>query len=873
MSRELFPQWAALSDDDFATTLVSSLLDVAEQRAAFIDGRIIVDWSAELTGSSQIGARTASRLSERFGSDHGSDLGVTNAPRGRLSFELVTPLGAPRWWVDTLRRAPVVRSVAFRNRGRAACRGWDWPLDVATFGKRGAWLDRAPYGFLRRNATLHSSTLVELLCLPVGLEDALALDLPDLLPPVHTVVVLGQSRSQQGELPMLDAIRSRWRADAAVALELHDEKDWTACVGALTEHLSHDEPLDVALFEALAGAGRAPLCLGRPGAFAAARLSSHSRSVLPKAARRAVPDAAELLQAVERSPEAEFSREIHGASRLAKVAEALAEAPEAREPRLVHANLFRDGERVVRARLGGRHELRVQINPLDPYGLAADAPLTEPPDWVEGETHQLQVVLQDLTTRKEDRQRPAFRALTLPPTGPSSVARFELVIPPDVPEFRARLAIVEPPARILQTLEYRVLVTASAATDGASMWLRVETSPRDLDLLDGARSAVPISFIVNEDSRAEHLITAIKSGEALTVPLASFENLVSNLAKALDAFADGQKAGGIGEGESLKLLRKVADKGVQLREALVAQWGASSLSTAKRIQLVSADVNMMLPLEVCYDGPAPSQKARLCRRAKTLLKRGATRCTCKPSPGVVCPLRFWGLSRIVERHGPIPEVAKALDNSKTGAIADRAGPGHVVDVGGPVLWVMDAIVDSGGDGDTLDVRQKLSTRLKGRLKKDLVEADTWKQWRQSVKQGPRIIAAVVHHGDDELVLDDESLGLGQVDQSLVGSASPIVVLLGCRTQAGGGSSFQPAFRFKIANVPVVVATQSLVIGQFAARCAQEVVMGLRAQRGRRAIPLGDFLRATRGRLLAKGLTVALSIVALGDADYLVGKET
>jgi hypothetical protein len=126
-----------------------------------------------------------------------------------------------------------------------------------------------------------------------------------------------------------------------------------------------------------------------------------------------------------------------------------------------------------------------------------------------------------------------------------------------------------------------------------------------------------------------------------------------------------------------------------------------------------------------------------------------------------------------------------------------------------------------------------------------------------------------------LVLNGDVLRLGRVNAKLVGKRKnplPLVLLVGCSTLAGGKSSFQPAFRFKVAGVPAVVGTQSPVIGRFAASCARTLVDAVRKQSARKAVPLGELLRRLRCRLVADGLTTAFALVALGDADRLIGKE-
>ncbi len=779
--------------------------------------------------------------------------------------------GDPRALVERLARNPGVRAVTFLSAGSPARRGWNWPLDVAVHGTESPpeWVAEAEYANLRRVSGFRSPTLVELALLPMSLAEATRLETPAPLAPVHTVVVMATSPATRDELQRLDALRSRWRADAAVALRLPAGK-WQRWLGALTRELAHDLPLDAAVFAASAEVkGPLPLCVGKKGAFASAFLSAHAKRALPKL--RDVPDAPALLADIEANRSSAFGHESTGATRMAGIAAAA--APRPRELRHVFADLYRQGKEVDRGEAGQLHQVRVQIRGPG-AGVMAAEPLVEPPDWVEGETHRLHVMLQELRAGAKAHVRP----LTLPPHGPSSIASFDLKLR-DAPEFRARITVLEKPARIVQVLEYRVPIGPAGSTGLARPSLTAEVELRDVNALDGARSPVLASAVIG-GREGEDLLSLIRRGEGIAVPLSSFDPLVQNVSALLDAFADGQKASaGLGKGESLDLLRSLADEGVQLREALAAQWGAA-LEGAPHIQLVSADVNRLLPLEVCYDGPAPRSKAKLCTKAVARLAEGRRDCACpRDSTEVVCPLRFWGLSRVIERHGPDPRWASQL-GGMTAAMAGPIRAPKAINLKGRVVWAMDAVVDSDGAGGTLEESKRHEKALEKELQADFVKVDSWAEWEKGVKERTSIVAAVVHNDDQTpnakaLYLNGEPRSLGQVDATLVGPGStlPVVVLLGCKTLGPSATSFQPAFRFKIKAVPAVVATQAPVIGRFAADCAHELVLLLREQSDvAPATPMGEVLRRARGRLLSRGLTTALAIVALGDADQLIGKE-
>ena len=73
----------------------------------------------------------------------------------------------------------------------------------------------------------------------------------------------------------------------------------------------------------------------------------------------------------------------------------------------------------------------------------------------------------------------------------------------------------------------------------------------------------------------------------------------------------------------------------------------------KKIQIVSTRLENNLPLEFLYDYNAPNPNAKLCAYAKKSLPTGQCDKACggpKNKQNIVCPLGFWGLNRVIERH-------------------------------------------------------------------------------------------------------------------------------------------------------------------------------------------------------------------------------
>jgi hypothetical protein len=391
---------------------------------------------------------------------------------------------------------------------------------------------------------------------------------------------------------------------------------------------------------------------------------------------------------------------------------------------------------------------------------------------------------------------------------------------------------------------------------------QTEVVSRGLDALGGPRSDISLSFVVNQDANAHHALTGIRDGEAVVVPLTVFTKVARFIGDELDRLADGQggKKPFAAKSTNLELLITLAGQGRMLRTQLEAHFRMPK--KLEQVQIISADPNQILPLEFCYDGTAPDEDATFCTKAPARLRAGATSCTCGDGPRVVCPLRFWGISRVIERHAVAVGTPAANDVVKVGS----RGLDRALELDGKVMWVMDP--DAGKPAERKRALQGLTRALSGRV----LKVDTWAQWKKALQDSPTVIAAVLHHGEDgggEYQLKDEKLAMFRLDERYV-KPGQLVIFLGCSTAGQTGSSFTPASTFIVAGAKVVVGTYSKTVGRFAALCASELV--LRANAAKPKERFAEVLRRARGSLLARGYTTAMSLVALGDADCVIERK-
>lgn len=314
-----------------------------------------------------------------------------------------------------------------------------------------------------------------------------------------------------------------------------------------------------------------------------------------------------------------------------------------------------------------------------------------------------------------------------------------------------------------------------------------------------------------------------------------------------------------------ELLWVCAGHGVELRKYFERQLG-SALANCNRLQLVSRH-DAYLPIEFSYDGQPPSDRAVVCENAGEALKRGA----CAPCPhgrskDHICPMHFWGLNRVIERHA---ESGKSLD-----------GEDFVVRGGSPTEQFLtprsllhaesDRAYNFSGAPTQSDFHLSLSAMVAQNAKR----VKTWDEWQQTVNSTKPNILFLVPHIEARYGLDSLEIGSSdllrkfQIDRMHVGPSEDdpqMLVLLGCRGAQPHEDFATFAAVFRDAGADVVVTTLSSIRGEDALPIAQEIanLLAHPAAFSR----MGGWMMALRRRLLLDGLPVGLGLVAYGDADW------
>ena len=326
------------------------------------------------------------------------------------------------------------------------------------------------------------------------------------------------------------------------------------------------------------------------------------------------------------------------------------------------------------------------------------------------------------------------------------------------------------------------------------------------------------------------------------------------------------------------LLRFLAHHGRLLQKALLSRrpW-KNAIENAERIQIVEAREGQLLPIEWCYDGPVSDDKTPLCEHAAQALEAGKCAATCPSGAAlasVICPLRFWGLGKTIERRS-VPIDPKD-DGREIVLYPNATVRRNGIDISRSALLAASSRAERVAPGGTARVAEALRGLTSGRV----AVVDGWDDWVAEVRQtSPSILVALPHlERDKALQVIAMEIGVGQLlrtgalerDLHVCGPGNvsgPIVLLLGCSTGLADIPFHSFVVRFGEEGAAIVLCTLAVVLGRQAAPVAEQIIDGLCRRTKTGNACFGDVLLDVKRELVGKGMALALSLVAYGDADW------
>jgi hypothetical protein len=527
---------------------------------------------------------------------------------------------------------------------------------------------------------------------------------------------------------------------------------------------------------------------------------------------------------------------------------------------------------------GSDYQLAVRIG-FDELLAAAGVPAFPEvaPDSADGTP--LTVVVTDLDVPPGETREAQQAPLLLPRTGDSAEVVFPLRTGPAGSLLQLRVAVLHR-NRFVQT----GLLHARVGSD--TPWsFRIEAvvhadveelataTPHDAALVlnHTAAGASAVAVLTEDGSLVTVPANILQSVDALTGPL-------QELVKRPRGFT------GFTSKAYRDLLIEIARRGRLLRLELLGRSAEEmtppqqALRAAQRISVLSVDPDTVIPLEFLYDGllqTGPGTALTFCPGAREHLLAGDCPDTSADTPTtIVCPVRFWVASKIIERHVVAPSNG---NSSPLLAIAPTPDvERHAVSLGA----IFAAASDKADKNDS-----KAWTRAAAEMRG--VELVTgWlalaERARELRKTGsPVDIVLLVTHvvrtpsndvllelgtGDAWSIVNDlEPLLEPDADQN------PLMIVLGCGTAVADVPLLRPPARLLDCGAPVVVASLVTVLGQHIVPVALQLLDALRtAAEGTGPGPLlGEALLTARRACLIEGHAAVLALAVFGDTDWLL----
>lgn len=609
---------------------------------------------------------------------------------------------------------------------------------------------------------------------------------------------------------------------------------------------------------------------------------------LPQTSGAAPPEAsafepADRFAMASRAPPEATPPPASGGAALESLPRQPAQQPAPATPRYVHADSRWADDPAVPCSayvVGRAVEVAVDIDARRLDSTVASVPFPE--EWLPpAEQHELQVVLHE--PRQFD--QPMLATITLPRSGRSTTAMFGFT-PRAAGAFEARLSILHR-GRVLQTLLLRTQVLSGRSEgllQGPGITLDEETRVRQ-DWSDlNSRRQFDLAMVLNHTPAGEPLATAVAGSRAwatsldgIAEPVKDINALISNVALSVADYD-----AGLDQGENPALFTRLARIGSELYSLLyrdqLRQLASDGFdvgdAAVTHIQLVSTRQDAIVPLEFMYDYNAPNPGAQLCPQHREALQGGCCPDGCARTAdprGYVCPMGFWGLKKVIERH--------MYDAAASGASAAANAPPLIVQV--EAVAGRDHLDLSAGAlvGHSEQVKpaqvKPLLARLKKKFRRATPVARNWNDWSDHVQAArPTLLITFPHNEgrrpDVQLEIGGDKLYTLDLLPQYVHAGDgppPMVFLLGCDV-AGAAQDFAGHIRyFREAGAAVVISTIATVFGAHAVRVGDAIVAGLLATDPSQPARIGELIRDAKRAALLNSLPMALCVVAFGDADW------
>ncbi|MBL8683579.1 MAG: hypothetical protein JNK05_30695 [Myxococcales bacterium] len=333
------------------------------------------------------------------------------------------------------------------------------------------------------------------------------------------------------------------------------------------------------------------------------------------------------------------------------------------------------------------------------------------------------------------------------------------------------------------------------------------------------------------------------------------------------ASASASTRGVLSDDDFRAMLIDVAKAGVILYGQILSK----AVRGAEHVQLIERSAGSWFPVEFVYEHAAPLPEARVCDREVDMSQHGCDAGCRARADGRnwVCPRSFWGTSKTIERWSlrDVSDRRAPSASSDPLVFCSPSGPEREIDVLSEGLAAFSRLVSA----DTRAAIDELCKKTKGGA-----TTNGWRGVAERVRRtNPGLHIVLAHHeqeaedGYDALEVDNDLRTVPYIDEEVVGGGArrPLVLLLACNSLSPDAGIAGPAQQYLSNGAAAVVGTTTLVWAPVVARVVFDLARALCRKDAR--VRLSEWLRQSRLRLLAKGDATAFSLVAYGDADWVL----
>jgi hypothetical protein len=586
----------------------------------------------------------------------------------------------------------------------------------------------------------------------------------------------------------------------------------------------------------------------------------------------------------------DFSRESAGATWISEMNKAMQKAkmPEnvkdERRERYISARTYRMQEDKFidekRAFIAGiQSKIIMRIGPPDPewFVLTNSFPVEKLPK--QKEAWRLTVVLSEPNHVPE----PIISEIKLPQDGPSTECEFIFTLREAI-KFEGRITVLHR-GRVIQTGILKMPVVNNIREMPEKDQLQMgDVIPVKVNLSNlKARRQFDMAIVTNLNADNQPLMNVYGKDSAWLANLDGCKSIMESINTLLSNVANNvlDYKGGLKSEKGLEMFRKLIYQGCTLYDKLIkirlhTEIDKSKFLESDYMQIITTnDSEDIVPFEFIYEHDAPGPKAMLCECwEKNLSENWDCRKKCdKNFRETICPLGFWGLSKVIERQNLSSD--KFSTDAPNFIVRTKVNDDLIPLVVGSKCLIA---ASSNVEDEDLDAAIEAISKT---LEEPPLKAISWSNWESLVQENePQLIIAMPHHEEvDPAMLEingDSTIGVLIYDTHVRKTGSkdnPIVALLGCDT---AGTALQYGTfveRFHLNGASIVIGTVATVFGKHAATIADMLVQGLKAgSEEEKNNRMGEVMLSIKRKAVLDGLLMALCLVAFGDADCVLTKK-